>query len=166
MFRKILRFIPPLLVAGGALYVAVWSIGQLMTNLIAMFPGASTYDLIPRIPLLGPTEYLEYDINWLLTWIAPIMIVEYFVLGIPVSALMLVISKYIKGTSHNIDIIQTGNKFGARRMIQRAIVPALLALALGSVIQSYLAGSLINVPQQLIEQHPDQVLPIWNPLFN
>ncbi|MFW9919490.1 MAG: hypothetical protein ACFFED_07810 [Candidatus Thorarchaeota archaeon] len=165
MIRKILRFIPPLLVAGGALFAAMWFINQITEGLIARFPGADTYDLIPLLPI-GSVGYMEQDISWLLTWIAPIMVVEYFILGIPISALMLVISKYIKGTSHNIDIIQTGNKFGARRMIQRSVIPALLALALGSVIQSYLANSLINVPQQLIEDFPDQILPFWNPLFS
>ncbi|MBN2230181.1 MAG: hypothetical protein JW779_11390, partial [Candidatus Thorarchaeota archaeon] len=87
---------------------------------------------------------------------------EYFVLGIPVSALMLIISKYVKGPSHDVDIIQTGNKFGARRLIQRSVIPALLALALGSVIQSYVAGFLINVPDPI----PLEIIHFWNPLFS
>ncbi|MBN2230337.1 MAG: hypothetical protein JW779_12180 [Candidatus Thorarchaeota archaeon] len=158
MIKKILRFIPPLLVAGGALYGAMWFIELIKNGLVReLGPEALTYDMIPLIP--GP---LEADINWLLTWIAPIMIVEYFVLGIPVSALMLIISKFVKGASHDIDIIQTGNKFGARRLIQRIVIPALLALALGSIIQSYIAGLLINVPDPI----PLEIIHFWNPLFS
>ncbi len=160
MIRKTLRFIPPLLLAGGALYAATWFIDRLKFGLIENFQGAGSYNLIDLIP--GP---MEADINWLLTWIAPIMIVEYFVLCLPMSALMLLISKYIKSASHDIDIIQTGSKFGARRLIQRSVIPALLALALGSVIQSFLARYLIQVPWQQIENNPDLIL-FWSPIFS
>ncbi|MHA1907738.1 MAG: hypothetical protein ACW98Y_10630 [Candidatus Thorarchaeota archaeon] len=157
MVRRYLRYIPPIIVSIGGLLIAIWLIRFILLGLVEeLGPIALTYDMIRYID--GP---VQTDILWLITWIAPIMIVEFIILGLPISAILLIISKMIKSTAHDIDIVQTGKKFSAVKMIKRTVVPALFSISLGGILQGYIAEFLINEPTNL----PTEAWGFYQPIF-
>ena len=53
----------------------------------------------------------------------PILIVEYYLLAIPIAALFLVANRTIKAASYEMNIMNIGTEFNGRYMIRRAAVP-------------------------------------------
>jgi hypothetical protein len=143
MARKYLRFLPPLAFAGAGALLAMFVINIVVNGLITRLGSHYPFSLTNLIN--GP---MNIDVEVILTYIVPLILVEYLILGIPIAAILLLVTKVAKGAAYEIDIIKTGSDFGGLRMIRRAVVPALFSLALAGILSSLLSG-LIFTPLTL-----------------
>ncbi len=150
MAHKYLRFILPILFALAGLVLAGFLVQRIVQDLVTIIPNGGTYDLIGG-PLTGRAVS---DVNWILTYIPIITIVEYLVLGLPIASLLLFGTLLIRATAYDISILELGDDFGSIRMIRRSVVPALFALSLGGVVsgllRDYLFAEITNLPDAAI----------------
>lgn len=141
---KVLRFFLPILFAALGFILASEIVLIMATTVHAFSP---TYDLISWWP-----GNVESDVAFLLGLSSLAGIIVYIVLGVPIAAIILTGTKLIKVTSYEIDIAQIGHKFGGIRMIRRAAIPALFAVAISGVVMKTIAGFLFTVLQNVPPQ--------------
>ena len=92
------------------------------------------------------------DVAWLLSIVPIAGILVYIFLGIPVAAILLFFTKLIRSTAYDVDIAQIGNRFSGMRMIRRATVPALFAIAVSGIVMEFIEGLLFTVLQNVPPQ--------------
>ena len=116
----------PLFVSAlGVVFAIVMIDYVIFSGLLRDFPALATWNLSNLAD--GP---IRNDILALITWIIPLIIVEYVVLVIPFAAIFLIVS--------------LGSDFGGTRMIRRAIAPGLFSLAIGQIAYQLLEGYLYS----------------------
>jgi hypothetical protein len=76
---------------------------------------------------LSPT--LSTDIAFIMIIALPILFLEYVLLAVPVSVVILFITKIIKSTRYDMNIMNIGREFGGVQMVRRAAAPALFSVA-------------------------------------
>lgn len=141
---KVLRFLLPILFAALGFILASEIVLIMATTVHAFSP---TYDLIGWWP-----GNVESDVAFLLGLSSLAGIIVFIILGIPIAAIILAGTRLIKVTSYEIDIAQIGRKFGGIRMIRRAAIPALFAVAISGVVMKTIAGFLFTVLQNVPHQ--------------
>ncbi len=141
---KVLRFLLPILFAACGFILASEIVLIMATTVHAFSP---TYDLISWWP-----GNVESDVAFLLGLSSLAGIIVFIILGIPIAAIFLAGTRLIKVTSYEIDIAQIGHKFGGIRMIRRAAIPALFAVAISGVVMKTIAGFLFTVLQNVPPQ--------------
>ncbi len=133
------RFIPAITLMVLGLLVAVVLV--LRINDIIQVDLAS-YDLAPAIGGL-----FTDDVFTILMIALPAYLVEFLLLTAPVAVLMLMLNKLYRAKSYTQSVVKTGTKFGAARIVRRAIVPALFALSFSQFALGLLPPYIIDVPE-------------------
>jgi len=132
------RFIPAIILMILGLLVAVVLV--LRINDIIQVDLAS-YDLAPVIG-----GRFTDDVFTILMIALPAYLVEFLLLTLPVAVLMLMLNRLYRAKSYTQSVVKTGTKFGAGRIVRRAIVPALFALSFSQFALGLLPPFILNVP--------------------
>ncbi len=106
--------------------------------------GMASFDLIPFI---GGT--LWTDIVVLFVAAVPLIIIVYFLLGLPIAALLLVVSKIVRGAAYDTNIMEIGKTFSGVRMVRRSAAPALFAISSAGMIQNSIEDALFGTPPSI-----------------
>jgi hypothetical protein len=80
MKYRFIRFIPPILMTVTGLVIAILIVNWTLELVIPLVPEATSISIIRPLP-----GNIRADVLWLLTYIVPIMFVEFLVLVIPES---------------------------------------------------------------------------------
>ncbi len=147
---RIRRFFLPVVFGISGFLLASYVITLLAKN-IAVF--STDYDMIDIIP-----GNVASDVPVLLGLSSIAGIIVYLFLALPIAILILIFTKIIRATAYDVDIAQIGNRFGGLRMIRRALVPALFAVALSGIVMQIVEGYLFRV----LDTVPPQVELIYN----
>jgi hypothetical protein len=101
----------------------------------------ASYDLSPAIG-----GRFTDDVFTILMIALPAYLFEFLLLTLPVAALMLMVNRLYRAKSYTQSVVKTGTKFGAARIIRRAVVPALFALSFSQFALGLLPTFILNVP--------------------
>jgi len=112
------RFGIPLFMFISGTFVAI----QLIT---AATIDVSATELFPET--LSPT--LGTDISIIMAIALPILFLEYAIFAVPIAVVILFITKIIKSTRYEMNIMNIGRNFGGAQMVRRAAAPALFSVA-------------------------------------
>ncbi|MGY5876444.1 MAG: hypothetical protein RTU30_11920 [Candidatus Thorarchaeota archaeon] len=148
MPRK-LRYIFPFAFAAGGIGFSIYSIWM-------STQGVPSFDLFPyAFPGFEGTIFT--DILMLLIVAIPVLILEYFIIGLPLAVLFVIGSKLIKGATTDINIMEIGREFGGVRIINRAAAPALFAISWAGLIRSIIENAFFGTPPSI----PPEIEFLW-----
>lgn len=159
MKHRFIRFIPPILLAAAGLAVAILIVDWTLELVIPLVPDATSISIIEPLP-----GNIRADVLWLLTYIVPIMFVEFLVLVIPGAFILILVAKLLRFRKYDLSIIELGDEFGATLLIRRAVVPALFSLAIGQLVFQLVQGFLFDAPP--VSALPQVALRFYLPLMS
>lgn len=137
--HKYLRFAPPMALALVGLVAAMWFVDTMAARLIYADPAAGSSSLIRWI-----NGNVRADITGLITYAPLFTFAVYLLLGIPVSCILALVTRIMKITSYDIDIVKIGQDFGAGRMLRRAAMPALFSLSFSGVLSGFIPDFILE----------------------
>jgi len=126
------RFVFPFLFATGGIAAALYIFYQVT----ALLP---SFEFVPFIE-----GSLFTDITIILGIAIPVILIEYFVVALPLAALFLLGSRMIKSTTYNFSIMDIGTEFGGYRMLRRSVAPALFSVSSSGLIVGLVEGFLVG----------------------
>ncbi|MHA1653868.1 MAG: hypothetical protein ACTSYX_10135 [Candidatus Thorarchaeota archaeon] len=127
---------------------------SLTSAIVSAIPG---YDVMPMIP-----GGLAIDVSQVLRFIVPVTIIVYFLLSLPIAFFYALGNRMVKIGAYTQGIVQVGKRFGAKKIIYRAVAPAMFSLTFGQSILAFLPDFIIREPSSI----PPGVLPLFAPLFS
>ena len=127
------RFAFPFLFAAGGIAAAMYIFFQVT----AWLP---SFEFIPFIE-----GSLFTDITIVLGVAIPVILIEYFIVALPLAALFLLGSRMIKSTTYNFSIMDIGADFGGYRMLRRSVAPALFSVSSSGLIIKLVEGFLVDL---------------------
>ncbi|MHA1959014.1 MAG: hypothetical protein ACW99U_02205 [Candidatus Thorarchaeota archaeon] len=89
------------------------------------------------------------DIVFVLGVAIPILVIEFFIIAIPLALLFVFAHRVIKAPAYDLSIIDIGSKFGGFRIIRRAAAPALFSISSAGIIIGLIEGALFSTPPPL-----------------
>ena len=89
---------------------------------------------------------LYTDILFVLGAAVPIIILEYFIVAIPIAVIFLFANRAMKSPTYHTSIMKIGEKFGGMRIIRRAAAPALFSVSSSGLLVGLLKDYLFGVP--------------------
>ncbi len=84
------------------------------------------------------------DILVILGVAIPVIVIEYFIIAIPLAALFLLGSRMIKSATYNFSIMDIGQDFGGYRMLRRSVAPALFSISSAGLVVGLIEGIIID----------------------
>jgi len=86
---------------------------------------------VPPTTWFPPTlsTSLGTDIATIMAIALPILFIEYVLLAVPIAVVILFITKIVKTTRYDMNIMNIGREFGGTQMVRRAAAPALFSVA-------------------------------------
>lgn len=126
------RFVFPFLFSAGGIAAALY----ILYRVTAMVP---SFEFFPFI-----AGSLFTDIVIILGVAIPIIIIEYFIITLPLAALFLLGSRMIKSATYNFGIMDIGQDFGGYRMIRRSVAPALFSISSAGLVVGLIKGIVID----------------------
>ncbi|NHJ12968.1 MAG: hypothetical protein EAX95_04790 [Candidatus Thorarchaeota archaeon] len=139
--------------------IAILIVNWTLELVIPLVPEATSISIIRPLP-----GNIRADVLWLLTYIVPIMFVEFLVLVIPGAFILILVAKLLRFRKYDLSIIELGEEFGATLMIRRAVVPALFSLAIGQLVFQLIQGILFDAPP--VSALPEVALRFYLPLMS
>jgi len=127
------RFVFPFLFAIGGISAALYIFYQVT----AWLP---SFEFVPFI-----AGTLFTDITIILGVAIPVILIEYFIVALPLAALFLLGSRMIKSTTYNFSIMDIGKDFGGYRMLRRSVAPALFSVSSSGLIIKLVEGFLVDL---------------------
>jgi len=128
------RFILPTIFAIGGIAVTIFAIFQVASDL----PSTGIFSFIQGT--------LYTDIVVVLGVAIPVILLEYFIIAIPLAVIFLIGNSFIKAAAYETDIMKIGESFGGIRMIRRAAAPALFSVSTAGIVRGFFRGLLIVAP--------------------
>ncbi|MFW9975331.1 MAG: hypothetical protein ACFFDQ_08710 [Candidatus Thorarchaeota archaeon] len=122
------RFIFPFLFSAGGIAAALYIIYRVTTIV-------PSFEFFPFIE-----GSLFTDILIVLGIAIPVIVIEYFIIALPLSALYLLGSRMIKSATYNFSIMDIGHDFGGYRMLRRSFTPALFSLSSAGLVIGLIEG--------------------------
>ncbi|MGD9394892.1 MAG: hypothetical protein PVJ05_00505 [Candidatus Thorarchaeota archaeon] len=122
---------------------------------------AALYILYRVTDLIPPVEFFPWvagslftDIVVILGIAIPVIIIEYFIIALPLAALFLLGSRMIKSATYNFSIMDIGKDFGGYRMLRRSVAPALFSVSSSGLVVGLIEGLIVDAfpplpPEQL-----------------
>ncbi|MHA2425580.1 MAG: hypothetical protein ACXAEF_12385 [Candidatus Thorarchaeota archaeon] len=148
---KLTRFGLPIIFAAVG-----WAFAFFLVREIARdFGDLVTYNMTDLLP-----GNIAQEITILLGFIPLAGIIVYIFLGVFIASILLLAAKIARTTAYDLDIIQTGRDFGGMRMIRRAAVPAVFAVAFSGLI----SGTITNLLFSALENVPEPAQLLWQAL--
>jgi len=74
----------------------------------------------------------------------PIIVLEYFIIAIPLAVLFLIGNSFIKAAAYETNIMKIGESFGGIRMIRRAAAPALFSVSTAAIVSRFFSSLFID----------------------
>ena len=136
------RFVFPFLFSAGGITAALYIFYQ-VTALLPSFE---------FVPFIAGTLFT--DITIILGVATPVILIEYFIVALPLAALFLLGSRMMKSTTYNFSIMDIGTEFGGYRMLRRSVAPALFSVSSSGLIVGLVEGFLVDLFPPL---PPDQL---------
>jgi hypothetical protein len=135
------RFVFPFLFSAGGIAAALYIIYRVTTIV-------PSFEFFPFIE-----GSLFTDIIVILGIAIPVILIEYFIIALPLAALFLLGSRMIKSATYNFSIMDIGQDFGGYRMLRRSVAPALFSISSAGLIVGLIEGIIIDaLPLLLPEQ--------------
>ncbi len=102
---------------------------------------------VPPTSLLPPTlsQNLGTDIVAIMIIAFPIFLIEYVVFAVPAAVVLLVITKIVKSTRYEMNIMNIGRDFNGTQIIRRAAAPALFSVASSQLFRGVIENILFPV---------------------
>jgi len=97
---------------------------------------------------------LSTDIAYIMAIALPILVIEYLLLAVPIAVVILFITKIVKSTRYEMNIMNIGREFGGVQMVRRAAAPALFSVASAQMFSAFIRNSLfppLYEPEAMIE---------------
>jgi len=151
------RFIPAIIFIIAGIAVAVYAVIRI-TGIIG--GPLSSFDLFR--PIQGG---LTIDLIGIMMIVLPIYFIEFTLLSIPFAAIMILLNRLYRAKSYTQSVIPVGNRFGATRIIRRALVPALFALSFSEIILQLFPDAILAVPTYPTEVAYTGVVRLVEPLL-
>ncbi|MHA2141414.1 MAG: hypothetical protein ACXADF_08415 [Candidatus Thorarchaeota archaeon] len=133
------RFIPPTVFVIAGIAIAFFAVNRIIGPLGGPF---ASQDLVGAID-----GAIYFDIISLMILALPIYFIEFILLSIPIAAIMIFLNKLYRAKSYTQSVIPVGNRFGAARIIRRALVPALFSLSFSEIVLGLFPDYIIAVPE-------------------
>ncbi|MBN2228507.1 MAG: hypothetical protein JW779_02865 [Candidatus Thorarchaeota archaeon] len=141
------RFLTPLFMFLAGTFVAIY----LITLVIQAVPATQ---LFPET--LSPT--MSTDIVMIMVIALPILFVEYALFAVPIAVVVLLITRVVKSTRYEMNIMNIGREFGGTQMVRRAAAPALFSVAFSqmfsSIIEDILFPTGLIIPPEYEALYP------------
>ncbi|MHA1770546.1 MAG: hypothetical protein ACTSYL_03230 [Candidatus Thorarchaeota archaeon] len=147
------RFILPLVFCIAGI-VLTYYLTMYLTD--AIHGVLQTYDPMPLLPGAAPSDALL-----LLRIIIPLTLIIFLIFSIPVAFVYLIGNRFAKIGAYHLGIIKTGREFTTKKILYRAVSPALFALAFGQTVLSLIPDFIIREPISI----PQVILPLFAPFY-
>ncbi|MFW9967302.1 MAG: hypothetical protein ACFFEA_09130 [Candidatus Thorarchaeota archaeon] len=151
------RFIPAIIFTIAGIAAAIYAVIR-VTGIIG--GPLSSFDLFR--PVDGG---IAIDIITIMVIALPIYFIEFILLSIPFAAIMILLNRLYRAKSYAQSVIPVGNRFGATRIIRRALVPALFALSFSEIILQIFPDTILAVPAYPAEVAYTGVVRLMEPLI-
>lgn len=133
------KFIPAIIFIIAGVATAIYAVYRIMGmiggplashDLVGPIPGGFTIDLIGVIVLM-----------------LPVYVIEFIILSLPFGGLMILMNKLYRAKSYTQSVVAVGDRFGAMRIIRRALMPALFGLSFSEIALRLIPFNIIAVPE-------------------
>jgi hypothetical protein len=131
------------------LFPIIFAIVGIAATIFAIYWVTKDFPFLSFIPFLGGTLYT--DILIVLGVAIPVIVLEYFIIAIPMAALMLFVHRLIKAAAFDTDIMHIGTNFGGMRILRRATLPALFSVSTAGLVRGILSRYLFVNPSSIEE---------------
>lgn len=128
------RFLTPLFMFIAGTLVAI----QLITTVTTSIP--STH-LFPETM----STTLGTDIATIMAIAIPILVIEYMIFAVPIAVVILLITKIVKSSRYEMNIMDIGREFGGTQIIRRAAAPALFSVASAQMFSEVIRNFLFPI---------------------
>jgi hypothetical protein len=136
------KFIPAIIFIIAGVATAIYAVYRIM----GMIGGPlAAHDLVSAIP-----GGFTIDIIGIMSLALPVYIIEFIILSLPFGGIMILINKLYRAKSYTQSVVVVGNRFGATRIIRRALVPALFGLSFSEI-------ALRLFPYLAVPEYPAEV---------
>jgi hypothetical protein len=129
------------------LFPTIFAIVGIASTIFSIYWVTKDFPFLNFIPFLEGTLYT--DILIVLGVAIPVIALEYFIVAIPMAALMLLVHRLIKAAAFDTDIMHIGPNFGSIRMLRRAALPALFSVSTAGLVRGILSTYLFEDPSSL-----------------
>jgi hypothetical protein len=120
---KVRYFLPVLffIIIGGTAAFIIWDM---------------TSGIVQNVDIMGVGVVpLPTIIAMFLLASVPILLLEYFIFAIPIAAVFLIVNRFAKAASYEMNIMNIGREFSGRHMVRRAAAPALFSVASSDMLR-------------------------------
>ncbi len=128
------RFLLPFFMFIAGTLVAI----QLITTATTNVP--STH-LVPETM----STTLGTDISTIMVIALPILVIEYIIFAVPIAVIILLITKIVKSSRYEMNIMDIGREFGGTQIIRRAAAPALFSVASAQMFSEVIRNLLFPI---------------------
>jgi len=135
------RFIFPFLFSAGGIAAALYILYRVTTEV-------PSFEFFPFID-----GSLFTDIVVILGIAIPVIVIEYFIIALPLAALFLIGSRMVKSATYNFSIMDIGQDFSGYRMLRRSVAPALFSISSAGLVVGLIEGIILDTYSAL---PPDQ----------
>ncbi len=129
------------------LFPTIFAIVGIVATIFAIYWVTKDFPFLSFIPFLEGTLYT--DILIVLGVAIPVIALEYFIIAIPMAALMLLVHRLIKAAAFDTDIMHIGTNFGSMRILRRATLPALFSVSTAGLVRGILGRYLFVDPSSI-----------------
>jgi len=131
------------------LFPIIFAIVGIAATIFSIYWVTKDFPFLSFIPFIEGTLYT--DILIVLGIAIPVIALEYFIIAIPMAALMLLFHKLIKAAAFDTDIMHIGSNFGGIRILRRATLPALFSVSTAGLVRGILSRYLFVDPTTIDE---------------
>ncbi len=147
------RLVIPIIVSA----LGIWLTFEMVEFLgRAIFQEAPAYDIVPLVP-----GGMMSDITTVVGAVIPVTLLIYIILTVPLAFIYTLGNRMAKLTSYRLGIVEVGESFGTRKILQRAVAPALFSLTFAQVLLAVIPDFIIREPPVV----PQAIRPLFMPLF-
>jgi hypothetical protein len=133
------RFILPVVFIILGVAVAVYAVLRIMGTIGGPL---AAHDLV------GPIEGgFTLDIVGVMALAMPLYLIEFLLLAIPFAAIMIFLNRLYRAKSYTQSVMAVGGRFGATRIIRRALLPSIFARSFSDIALNFLPAFIIAVPE-------------------
>jgi len=129
------------------LFPAIFAIVGIVATILSIYWVTKDFPFLSFIRFLDGTLYT--DILIVLGVAIPVIALEYFIIAIPMAALMLLVHRLIKAAAFDTDIMHIGTNFGSIRILRRATLPALFSVGTAGLVRGILSRYLFVDPSSI-----------------
>ncbi len=133
------RFILPIAFIIAGVAIALYAVLRIMGTIGGPL---SAFDLVPVFD-----GRFSADLITIMAIVLPIYVIEFILLSVPVAAIMILLNKLYRAKSYTQSVIPVGDRFGASRIIRRALLPSVFALSFSEIILSLFPDYIFAIPE-------------------